>query len=138
MRCPPRSRRLGDRLRIRRLKVARWYNDPPEKDSSCCALEETVTEFSCQGLELDLPVVCWGEDYAWTGSSWKLTPIKRRYKQEDPEQLLKNVYRVLLTRGRDGVVIFLPAVKQLDSTEVALLAAGVRPIPAEEQIAAVG
>ena len=118
------------------LKVARWYNDPPNKESSCCALEATVTEFSCQGLELDLPVVCWGEDYAWTGSEWKLTPIRRRYVQEDPEQLLKNVYRVLLTRGRDGLVIFVPPTPALDKTEVALLASGVRPVPGEELIAA--
>lgn len=119
-----------------RLKVARWYNDPPSQDSSCCALEATVTEFSCQGLELDLPVVCWGEDYAWTGSEWNLTPIRRRYAQEDPKQILENVYRVLLTRGRDGLVIFLPATPALDKTEIALLAAGVRPVPEEEQVAA--
>lgn len=119
-----------------RLNVARWYNDPPGKDSSCCALEATVTEFSCQGLELDLPVVCWGEDYAWTGTEWKLTPIHRRYAQVDPKQLLKNVYRVLLTRGRDGMVIFVPPTPVLDQTEVALLAAGVRPVPGEEQVAA--
>jgi DUF2075 family protein len=119
-----------------RLKVARWYNDPPGKETSCCALESTVTEFSCQGLELDLPVVCWGEDYAWTGSEWNLTPIRRRYAQDDPKQLLKNVYRVLLTRGRDGLVIFLPATPALDNTEIALLAAGVRPVPSEEQIVA--
>jgi DUF2075 family protein len=119
-----------------RLKVARWYNDPPSKDSSCCALEATVTEFSCQGLELDLPLVCWGEDYAWTGSEWRLTPIRRRYAQVDPKQLLKNVYRVLLTRGRDGLVIFIPPTPALDQTEVALLAAGIRPVPGEEQVAA--
>jgi DUF2075 family protein len=119
-----------------RLKVARWYNDPPGKETSCCALESTVTEFSCQGLELDLPVVCWGEDYLWTGSEWNLTPIRRRYVQDDPKQLLKNVYRVLLTRGRDGLVIFLPATPALDNTEIALLAAGVRPVPSEEQIVA--
>ncbi len=119
-----------------RLRVARWYNDPPGKETSCCALESTVTEFSCQGLELDLPVVCWGEDYAWTGSEWTLTPIRRRYVQDDPKQLLKNVYRVLLTRGRDGLVIFLPATPALDNTEIALLAAGVRPVPSEEQVVA--
>jgi DUF2075 family protein len=121
-----------------RLNVARWYNDPPGAKTSCCALSATVTEFSCQGLELDLPIVCWGEDYRWTGSEWKLTPIKRKYAQEDPERLLMNVYRVLLTRGRDGLVIYIPAITLLDQTEVALLAAGVRPVPPEEVVAAVG
>jgi DUF2075 family protein len=44
-------------------------------------------------------------------------------------QLLKNTYRVLLTRGRDGFIIWLPPDSRLDETETALLAAGVRPVP---------
>jgi hypothetical protein len=40
----------------------------------------------------------------------------------------KNAYRVLLTRGRDGLIIFVPPDAALDETENALLAAGVRPL----------
>lgn len=88
-----------------------------------------VTEFGYQGLELDLPVVCWGEDMRWTGTSWQLTPIRRQVKQDNPEQLLRNTYRVLLTRGRDGFVVYLPDNRTLDETEVAHLAAGIKPLP---------
>lgn len=111
------------------MNVARWYNAPPDRPDASNALTQPVAEFSCQGLELDLPVLCWGEDYAWTGRSWDLTPIRRKYRQDDPNQLLQNTYRVLLTRGRDGLVIWVPPIPLLDDTEVALLAAGVRPIP---------
>jgi len=112
-----------------RLKVARWFNAPYHDPASCCALEECVTEFQCQGLELDLPIVCWGEDMRWDGSAWVLSPIRRRYPIRDPKQLLRNTYRVLLTRGRDGLVVYLPPSVELDQTEHALLAAGVRPLP---------
>ena len=70
-----------------------------------------------------------GEDLRWEHGAWRLTPVRRRYRQEDPEQLLRNTYRVLLTRGRDGVVVFVPPIAMFDETEHILLAAGVKPIP---------
>lgn len=82
------------------------------------------------GLELDLPVICWGDDVRWTGADWLLTPIRRRIRQDDPQQLLRNTYRVLLTRGRDGFVVYIPDDRRLDQTEMALLAAGLKPLPA--------
>lgn len=118
------------------MKIARWYNALPHEPDASNALVQPVTEFSCQGLELDLPILCWGEDYRWTGERWDLTPIRRRYRQDDPEQLLRNTYRVLLTRGRDGLVSWLPPEARLDATEIALLGAGVRPIPAVADMAA--
>ena len=87
-----------------------------------------MTEFQCQGLELDLPILCWGEDYRWVSPGWELHPIRRRYPQDDPNQLLTNAYRVLLTRGRDGLVIFVPPDPLLDATEQALIRAGVEPL----------
>ena len=111
------------------MRFGQWYNSPRTNPRSCCALTTPVTEFGCQGLELDLPIVCWGEDMRWTGSEWRLTPIRRRVRQEDPEQLLINAYRVLLTRGRDGFVVYLPDERSLDATEVVLLAAGIKPLP---------
>jgi hypothetical protein len=113
----------------RLMNFGRWYNAPRDDERSCCALRIPVTEFGCQGLELDLPIVCWGEDMRWTGADWLLTPIRRKVPQEDPQQLLRNAYRVLLTRGRDGFVVWLPPDERLDQTEVALLAAGLKPLP---------
>lgn len=117
------------------MRFGQWYNAPRDDPRSCCALEHPVTEFGCQGLELDLPIVCWGEDVRWTGTEWLLTPIRRRIQQDDPQQLLRNTYRVLLTRGRDGFVVYIPEEQKLDQTEVALLAAGLKPLPAPVELA---
>jgi hypothetical protein len=112
-----------------RMNVARWYNAPQGDPLSSTALTQPVTEFGCQGLELDFPIVCWGEDMRWVAGGWELRPIRRRYRQDDPEQLLRNAYRVLLTRGRDGLVAFVPDDRVLDETEHILLAAGLKPLP---------
>jgi hypothetical protein len=120
----------------KQVKIASWFNRSPSDASSCCALTVVVTEFQCQGLELDLPIVCWGSDFTWEQNAWKLRPIARKHRQRDPEQVLRNVYRVLLTRGRDGLVVWIPPDNELDSTEVALLAAGVRPLPERMELAA--
>jgi DUF2075 family protein len=102
------------------MNEARWYNAPPDDPSASNALTQPVTEFGCQGLELDLPIVCWGEDYRWENNAWRMTPVNRQYKQDDPLLILENAYRVLLTRGRDGMVIFVPPGEMFDATEVAL------------------
>ncbi|MGA2211029.1 MAG: DNA/RNA helicase domain-containing protein, partial [Acidimicrobiales bacterium] len=60
----------------------------------------------------------------------------RRSRQHDPEQLLRNAYRVLLTRGRDGLVVWIPDDRRLDHIETALLAAGIRPMPGTADVAA--
>ena len=91
----------------RRLRVGPWFYDQPDQPRSCCQLEEVATEFQCQGLELDFPIVCWGRDLWWDGKRW-VSPPTRRSKAKDPHQLRLNSYRVLLTRGRDGVLLWAP------------------------------
>ncbi len=118
-----------------RMNVARWYNAPRDDPLACSALSQPVTEFGCQGLELDLPILCWGEDVRWIGGTWRLTPVRRQYRQLSPDQLLRNAYRVLLTRGRDGLVVFVPDDPILDETEHILLAAGIKPLPGELELA---
>lgn len=116
------------------MNIAKWYNLSGDDPKSSNALNQPVTEFGCQGLELDLPIVCWGDDYLWTGDKWSLKPINRRYRQVGPQDLLRNAYRVLMTRGRDGLVIFLPPDEIFDQTEVALLAAGVKLMPVGDEL----
>lgn len=113
----------------KRTKIARWFNDPPSSDLSGAALERPITEFQCQGLELDLPIVCWGDDVAWREGEWNLRPINRRYPQDDPDALLINSYRVLLTRGRDGLLVFVPPQPGLDDTAAVLERAGLEQLP---------
>ncbi len=58
-----------------------------------------------------------------------LTWIKRgRARALDPHQMRVNAYRVLLTRGREGTVVFVPSDALLDETFEHLLACGFRPL----------
>ena len=107
-----------------RINIAKWFNASPDDPKSCCALTQPITEFQCQGLEVDLPIICWGDDFVWRGDAWVLKPRKRRYTIEDPDELLRNAYRVLLTRGRDGVVIWVPPDAELDETAESIALAG--------------
>lgn len=100
-----------------------WFSDPPSDPRSCCQLDSVATEFACQGLELDFPIVCWGDDLKWD-EGW--FSISGKSKARNPHALRLNSYRVLLTRGRDGMVIFVPSDPQMDSTWRGLIAAGVR------------
>jgi DUF2075 family protein len=111
-------------LATSRTNIAKWFNAPPHDPKSCCALTQPVTEFQCQGLEVDLPIVCWGDDFVWRRDTWFLQPRRRRYVIQDPDELLRNAYRVLLTRGRDGLVIWVPRDPDLDETAEAIKIAG--------------
>ena len=119
------------------MNSARWYNAPTGDSKSSNALTQPVTEFRCQSLELDLPILCRGEDYRWHADQWLLKPINRRYKQDDPRALLRNASRFLLTTGRDGLITLIPNEPSMDATENALLAAGVRLLPTDAELIAV-
>lgn len=79
------------------------YFNYPDSEYYCKKLDYATTEFQVQGLELDMAIVCWGNDLSWENGEWKAKFLRKG--AEDPEQLKLNVYRVLLTRGRDGVII---------------------------------
>jgi hypothetical protein len=109
----------------KRVKIHRWFNAPADDPLSACALDRPATEFMCQGLELDMPLVCWGSDLRWEGAGWRTTAINRRIPLLDPNQIVRNTYRVLMTRGRDGLMLFVPPASKYDATAAALEAAGV-------------
>lgn len=87
-------------------------------------MDKVATEFACQGLELDMQIVCWGEDMLWNKNGWKKFEQKGT-KAKNPNNLRINSYRVLLTRGRDGFVIYVPEYKVLDGVYDVLERAGV-------------
>lgn len=119
----------------RRVKNSSWFNNERGKLGSGCNFEEVVTEFGCQGLELDLAIVAWGNDFLWTGNSWEIRKMRTRTPQRDPHQLRLNSYRVLLTRSREGLVIFVPPLEEFNKTEHALLASGARYLENEKTLA---
>jgi hypothetical protein len=111
----------------KQVRYGRWYGEPADSEVSCRRLEACVTEFGAQGLELDASLLAWGTDLIWTGDRWS-NEFARRYKRgaavRDPFQLRLNAYRVLLTRGRDATVVFVPQIAELDATFERLTASG--------------
>jgi hypothetical protein len=85
-----------------------WFDDPPSSPRSACRLDLAVSEFGCQGLELDLPIMLWGPDIVWSEGVWNLGRHRKNPKVRDQRRLRLNAYRVLLTRGRDGLLIYVP------------------------------
>jgi DUF2075 family protein len=91
-------------------------------------LVEPITEFEAQGLELDHTLLIWGSDFALKNGQWD-NSLAKKYKKgsgvQDALQLRRNAYRVLLTRGREGILICLPQfLVELDETFAFLVAAG--------------
>jgi hypothetical protein len=103
------------------MRVGPWFADDPSSSYSCCAMRDTATEFQCQGLELDMPIIGWGHDLWWTGAMWDCST---RYKVKNPRQIRLNAYRVLMTRGRDGFIVFVPPEPKYTPVFDALVDAG--------------
>lgn len=118
------------KVSTRTFKAGPWYADPESSPNSCRRLMDAITEFSAQGLELDHTLLVWGTDLIRRNGAWD-DSLAQRYKKkgdvEDPLRLRINAYRVLLTRGREGVLICLPrSIAELDETYDFLLSAGCR------------
>lgn len=118
-----------------RIRYGPWYGDGDDGPFSCRHFREVVTEFGAQGLELDAVLLAWGTDLMREGGEWS-TRLARGYKKgshvKDAHQLRLNAYRVLLTRGRDGTVVFVPPLPELDETGGYLRACGFVSLDHEE------
>ena len=115
----------------KRIKFGPWYADAENAEGgySCRHLRECVTEFGAQGLELDAVLLAWGTDLAIAGEKWSIARARgymKRGRVKSPYQLRINAYRVLLTRGRDASVVFVPPLPELDATFEYLTASGFR------------
>jgi hypothetical protein len=75
-------------------------------------LEDAATEFQVQGLELDWVCVAWCGDFRFNGTGWDYHDFRGdrwcNIKNPDNRVYLRNAYRVLLTRARQGMVVFVP------------------------------
>ena len=92
----------------------KWFLEPPDDIRSSYSLEVAASEFECQGLELDWVGLCWGADLTplagqevwdyrkFRGAKW------HNVRQETERAFTLNRYRVLLTRARKGLVIWVP------------------------------
>ena len=69
-------------------------------------------------LELDAVHLAWGVDFVMDAGRWsteRSLGYQRRKLVRDAFQLKVNVYRVLVTRARDAVVVFVPQLRTLDA-----------------------
>jgi len=89
-----------------------WFLDGKEDVRSSYYLEDVATEFDIQGLELDWACITWDADFRYTDKGWEHWSFRGdrwlHIKQEQRRVYLKNAYRVLLTRARQGMVIVVP------------------------------
>jgi hypothetical protein len=98
-------------VRVNVDPVHYFLNDREDVRSSYY-LEDAATEFQVQGLELDWTCVTWDADFRFNGSGWNYHDFRgsrwRNVKDSDNQTYVKNAYRVLLTRARQGMVVFVP------------------------------
>jgi hypothetical protein len=86
-----------------------WFLDEKDDVRSSYYLEDVATEFHVQGLELDWACVIWDADFRYCPDGWSHHSFCgnrwNNIKKEERKQYLKNAYRVLLTRARQGMVL---------------------------------
>ena len=89
-----------------------WFLDGKEDIRSSYYMEDVATEFQVQGLELDWACVTWDGDFRYSPDGWRcFSFVGSKWKninKEERKLYLKNAYRVLLTRARQGMVIVIP------------------------------
>ena len=99
---------------------ASWFLNDKFDVRSSYYLEDVATEFDVQGLELDWAGVCWDADLRYIGSNWESSSFRgtkwQTVRAVERKRYLKNAYRVLLTRARQGMVIFVPRGNETDPT----------------------
>ncbi len=97
-----------------------WFLNSKDDVRSCYYLEDVATEFDIQGLELDWACVAWDANFRMNAGRWEYWRFRGtnwiRVKDTLAQIYLKNSYRVLLTRARQGMVIFVPRGDATDFT----------------------
>ncbi len=103
-----------------KLDPIHWFLHGKEDVRSCYYLEDVATEFHVQGLELDWACVTWDADFRYAEGGWQHHEFRgdrwNNVKKAERQRYLKNAYRVLLTRAREGMVIFVPEGDAADPT----------------------
>jgi hypothetical protein len=99
-----------------------WYLAGVADVRSSYRCEVFATEFEIQGLELDWIGVCWGGDFVWA-DGWEMRALRHgrvsnwsAIRSEEKRIYRRNAYRVLLTRARKGMVLFVPRGEAGDGT----------------------
>jgi hypothetical protein len=107
------------------IDPANWFLNPADDVRSCYALEDAASEFLVQGLELDWAGVCWDADFYHHNGTWRFQSFRgtrwQSIHHHSRRLFLMNAYRVLLTRARQGMILFVPAGDERDRTRLPCL-----------------
>ncbi len=124
-----------------------WYLGERTDIRSSYSHEVFATEFEVQGLELDWIGLCWGGDFVWEEQkqNWLCQALRpgriskwSAIKSERRAEYKRNAYRVLMTRARQGMILFVPRgsnedttrdAKIMDATAEYLLRCGMKELP---------
>jgi hypothetical protein len=102
------------------VDAPKWFLNSKEDVRASYHLEDAGTEFIIQGLELDWVGVCWDADFRRTSNRWSFHNFVgagwQDVKASRRQTYLANAYRVLLTRARQGMVIYVPKGDEADHT----------------------
>ncbi|HEX9982149.1 MAG TPA: DUF2075 domain-containing protein [Thermoanaerobaculia bacterium] len=97
-----------------------WFLSEKEDTRSSYYLEDAATEFQVQGLELDWTCVTWDADLRLGTRGWSFHDFRgsrwQNVNKPENQRYLLNAYRVLLTRARQGMAIFIPPGNRSDPT----------------------
>jgi DUF2075 family protein len=103
-----------------KVEAPLWFLNDKSDVRSSFYMEEVASEFDVQGLELDWAGVGWDADFRYVNGEWRHYNFKGTKWQQvnaaDGRLYLKNAYRVILTRARQGMVIFVPEGDANDTT----------------------
>lgn len=105
-----------------KIEACNWFLNDKYDVRSSYYLEDIATEYDIQGLELDWVGVCWDADFRWQDQKWSHHAFRGTAWQDvnskKNKKYLENTYRVLLTRARQGMVIYVPTGSELDATRI--------------------
>ncbi len=94
------------------MDVPKWMLGSEYDVDSSYFLELAASEFKIQGLEVDYALMIWEADYRYDGAQFGCSKFRgakwQNVRNETLKNYLRNAYRVLLTRARQGYVIYVP------------------------------
>jgi hypothetical protein len=97
-----------------------WFLNDSNDVRSSHYLEIVATEFDIQGLEIDYVCLAWDINFNFKKDQWNYQSFEgtnwKGIKNEVEKAYLRNAYRVLMTRARQGLIIYIPLGDDIDRT----------------------
>lgn len=90
-----------------------WFLNEKDNVDSSYFLEVAASEFKVQGLEIDYSILAWDADLRRSGEGFDYFKFRgtrwNHVNNMQQQKYIKNAYRVLMTRARQGMIIFVPS-----------------------------